>query len=308
MKESMAKRRKNRRFFRSFFLAAALYVLLSAAATPVVLWIAFPRDDSGADGSFPLSGSQEITIPSANGFLQGWIAEAEDSRGVVLLLHGVHGNAGQMAENMALFREMGWTPLAINATGVGASDGAWTRGIQQQSIDGRAALAWISEQPALKGLPIVVYGHSAGAWAAARLSREDTVDGVICVSGFDRPVVLMTTWAEHYAGPAAWLEIPFLRMWESILFGPEYDASGEAALTESGKPALVVHGGADQTVPEETSLFAVCVQKQSPVETILAEKAGHSQSQVMEDVSRDAILHLLDASASYAPTEEEKVH
>ena len=307
MEESISKRHKGRRFFRTLFRFLMLYVLISVVATPVVLRMVFPRNSSGSTGAFPLSGSQEINIRSANGFLQGWIVEVEDSKGLVLLLHGVRGNAEDMVESMARFRDLGWTSLVINATGVGASDGTWTRGIQQQYMDGCAALTWISEQPVLEGLPIVVYGHSAGAWAAARLSMEDKVDGVICVSGFDRPVMLMTTWAEHYVGPVAWLEIPFLRMWESILFGPEYDASGGETLTESGKPALVVHGREDLIVPERTSLFAVYVQNHCPVEPILVEKAGHSQSQVMDAVSNDVILNLLDASASYA-REEEKVH
>ena len=295
MERERTERSRGRRILRGIALAAVCWALLSFAATPLALRLIFPRVSAGDPAA--LTGMRTAEIPADGYVLRARILDAEEPRGVALLLHGLRADASDMAGAMGFLAERGWTAVALDLTGAGASDGSWARGMQQGLPDGRAALRWIDAQEEWKGLPTVAAGHSAGGWAAAMLSGEARVDGVICVSAFDRPLAMMSHWATRYAGPLAWAEIPFLRLWEAILFGADADASAAQTLISSGKPALVIHGGSDSAVPAALSLYAALPEGAPGVVRLLPGEAAHAGLSLAEAIPPDAVVRLLEAAA-----------
>ena len=294
---------RRRRILRAVSAAVMCWLFFSLAATPMVLRIAFPRYTAeGADESVPPE-SRPVFIASDSGGLRGWVLDAEQPKGVVLVLHGMRGSAEEMLRDLNI-GETGWTTVAVNMTGVNGSDGAWTVGIQQALTDGRKAVEWIKEQPGWSDLPLAVLGYSAGAWAAAMLSGEDAVDGVICISGFDRPVTFMVDCAERAVGPLVLPEEPFLRLCEAFLFGSEADASGAKALKDSGKPALIVHGSEDRTVPIGQSIYAGCGPEDTGLTELTAEHAGHALKEVVNALPDEAFPELLEKCSAPAGRSE----
>ena len=287
---------RGRRALKRALLGLAAFVLLSLAVTPLALRLIFPRWEG--DGAALPEAARPVDIPSGGVTLRGWLLEPPEPAGVALLLHGMRGNAGDMAGAMEALYALGWTALAPELTGTGASGGVWCRGLQQALPDGRAALEWIGSRVEWAGLPVVVLGHSAGGWAAAMLAGDPRVDGVVCLSAFDRPVELMTAWAGRYAGPLAWVETPFLALWEALLFGGDADASAARALTAAGKPALVVHGTEDALVPGELSLCARLPDSAPGVTLLLLEGAGHSGLLPEHTAPLREALAVLTAAAS----------
>ena len=281
------RRSPGRRILRGVAIALLCYVILSFAATPLALRLMFPRTETSDPAA--LADLQQVTFPSGGNTLRGYLLEAEDPAGVVLLLHGMGGDASQMASVMRLFADRGWSVLAIDMTGVGQSEGDGTGGLQQGLPDGRAALDWIETQPQWDGLPVVACGHSAGGWAAGMLSEDSRVSGAICLAAFDRPVAQMLYWAERYTGPLAWLGNPFLRLWEAIYYGAESDASASEAVAGCGKPVLVIQGSADEVVLPEMSLYTYLAGEDSDATVMLAEGVSHAGADLWETLASGPI-------------------
>ncbi len=293
MRRDGTERGPGRRILRGAAIALLCYAVLSFTVTPFVLRQMFPR--AGTADPTALEGLRWVPFSSGERTLQAYVLDAEDPAGVALLLHGMNADASRMARPMRMFADRGWTAVAVDLTGAGASEGDWTRGLQQGLFDGRAALAWIESQPQWDGLPVVAFGHSAGGWAAGMLAADARVSGVVTLAAFDRPVALMLSWAGRSAGPLAWAEAPFLRLWEAICFGAEADASAAEAVGGSGKPALVVQGDADETVPPGARLSERLAGENTGALLLLPEDAGHGLDGLLDALPAETLDGFLDA-------------
>ena len=121
-------------------------------------------------------------------------------------------------------------------------------------LDGAAAIDWAAETRG-EG-PVFLWGYSMGGYAAAVLAGErPEVKGAAVVSAFESPVEMMMAKAREKAGFLAELERPFLLLSEWVLFGGYADRHASDELTDGEPLVLVIHGGADTTVPEEMSLY-----------------------------------------------------
>ncbi len=83
--------------------------------------------------------------------------------------------------------------LRYDKRGIGASSGDYLRaGMTQRLADARAGLGWLAARAA--GLPLLVVGHSEGAWYAAELAADEDVDGVVLLSVAARPGEQVLAW------------------------------------------------------------------------------------------------------------------
>jgi uncharacterized protein len=92
--------------------------------------------------------------------------------------------------------------LRYDKRGVGASGGDYlTVGMDQRLADASAALGWLAARN--PGLPLLVIGHSEGAYYAARLAGEDRgVAGAVLLSGSVRPGGEELAWQTRQIAPA----------------------------------------------------------------------------------------------------------
>lgn len=293
MRRDGRRRGPGRRILRGAALALLCYAVISFTVTPFVLRQMFPR--TGTADPAALEGLRRVPFSSGERTLQAYVLDADDPAGVALLLHGMNADASRMARAMRMLAGKGWTAVAVDLTGAGGSGGDWTRGLQQGLFDGRAALAWMESQPQWDGLPVVAFGHSAGGWAAGMLAADARVSGVVVLAAFDRPVTQMLSWANRYTGPLAWAEAPFLRLWEAICFGAEADASAAEAVGGSGKPALVIQGDADKTVPPGVRLSERLTGETPGAVLLLPEDAGHGLDSLLDALPAETLDGFLEA-------------
>ncbi|MGW1108464.1 alpha/beta hydrolase [Streptomyces sp. NPDC002540] len=89
--------------------------------------------------------------------------------------------------------------LRYDKRGVGGSGGDSLRaGMTDGLADAQAALNWLADRAA--GLPLLVVGHSEGAWYAAQLAADGHVAGAVLLSAAARPGGDILTWqAEQLA-------------------------------------------------------------------------------------------------------------
>ena len=160
---------KSRTLRRVLLLALAVYLVCSVAAVQVMNAALFGRADE-PDGltvryadvaaDYP---RQTVTFSSGSAQLTGWLYPAEDAAALVVIAHGLGADAEVYLPETMHFVDEGYSVLTYDATGTGASGGSGTRGLAQSALDLDAALTRAEQED----LPILLFGHSWGGYAAA---------------------------------------------------------------------------------------------------------------------------------------------
>ncbi len=174
----------------------------------------------------------DVQIRTADGeALHGWWLEAPSARAQVIFWHGNGGNLSGWLPAIAGLRRHGFSVLAVDYRGYGASTGAPSeRGVYR---DADATLAAFHERFERPGLPVIYWGRSLGSAVAAYTASRQAPGALVLETPFanlravvaDRPVFWALSFFSSYSFPTA-------------RFLERYDG-----------PLLVVHGDADSIVP-----------------------------------------------------------
>lgn len=200
--------------------------------------------------------AEEVQLTTEDGFrLVSWEVKAENPRGIVVFLSGIHnpsvtaffGHARMMADN-------GFSSLLIEMRSHGRSEGNKIYVGTREYLDTKAGVEYILTQPAYKDLPIVVFGVSmGGATAINSIGEIPDIDGLISVSAF-------SSWEDAFCDNMTNMGIPpvitkiqkpFVRLYMGIEYG--FDSLKINPLNEvkklNGRPALLMHSTRDSQVP-----------------------------------------------------------
>lgn len=262
-----------------------IYVVLSVAASAVVYKMIFVY---AADEKFNPSyryadvadelPREEVDFPRGDRTLHGYYYKAKGTaRGVIVVACGIGRNGDAHLAETVCFTDNGWDVFAYDGTGLGKSGGDSVIGLSQARVDLIAAIDWVSEAHA--GLPQVVYGHSAGAYAAAAALADRDVAAAICISAFDTPVEEMHLVARRYVGFLADVELPFLRLQNWLTFGDGGSISASETINSVDTPVLIWYGADDDIIPAEASVISRSETISNPnAEFVRADDGGHSDA------------------------------
>jgi pimeloyl-ACP methyl ester carboxylesterase len=190
-----------------------------------------------------------VEFYSGKNKLQGYIYGPEKARALVVIAHGLGGRAASYTSEALWFISRGYRVFMYDCTGTAASEGKGTMGTAQSAIDLAAALDYIKTDAALGDLPLLLYGHSWGGYAAAAvLAKGYDITASVSVSGYNTPGGVVHEQAKRIMGPLAALEYPFMMMENSFRFGREASVSAVQAINASGKPILIIHGTGDREI------------------------------------------------------------
>ena len=270
LKTTTAKTKKTRlKKLLSIGLAAVLiYVTVSFILTAVVFSVLFKRSDSTLPFLYTydeLSGEipdpREVSFTSDGNLLKGKIYEPDVSKGLVVVANGTRSNSDYHLTKIERFIGDGWTVATYDATGVGESEGRGIKGLPQIKRDLAAFLAFLRDTGEFSSDTVAfIFGHSAGGYAAACMlsdeySDEDFgIDGIVSVSGFDRPADVMLYNARKYVGVWADIQYCFIYLYNYFLFGKDADTSAFECVNCSEVPVLIINGANDKTVPPSIGL------------------------------------------------------
>ncbi len=260
-----ANRRKTvlRKVIKAILISILLFIAVSVIMTAIVFKVMFPR--STGDTAFSYSYSEidaaaypreEFTFESDGESLFGCLYRARDPKGLVVVVNGINNGADSHLPLITDFVDNSWSVATYDATGVGKSGGSGVFGLAQIKIDLESFLDFISKDQRFTGLPVVLFGHSAGGYACAALLEEaDGICGAICVSAFDSPNETMLYHARRYTGFLADVEYPFMAAGNYLLFGADADVSAHDAINSTDVPVALISGSSDDVVPYEIGLL-----------------------------------------------------
>ena len=147
-------------------------------------WLGFELSD------FPGLSCTELTFPAAGEELTGYFytagATAENAKGIVIVSHG-HGGGGQNSYMpfADAFADAGYLVFAYDAPGNDKSPG-FVGGLPRGVMALSGAIDYVSSREELAGLPIMLFGHSWGAYSGANvLNLHPEIAAAAFVSGFN---------------------------------------------------------------------------------------------------------------------------
>lgn len=198
--------------------------------------------------------AKPIEFPNAEGetlrgnlYFKGHI---EDKKTLLVFVHGMGGGHLSYTTELNFFAEKGYLVLAYDNTGTMASEGKSLKNMAHSISDLRAALHFVKENSLTKDLPVLLMGHSWGAYTVCRvLQYHPDVKGVVAFSAPENEPELLCDQVKQQAGVAMPFLKPFFAFWERIGADKKASQNTSAALLQSDVPVLLLHGEADPVVP-----------------------------------------------------------
>ena len=217
--------------------------------------------------------AETVQIPNSSGsLLSGWYAAQDESKGAVLLLHGIHASRLQMLDRARMLKKEGYSVLLIDFRAHGESPGQSITVGHEERCDVTAALDFLCRmQPEQR---VAVVGVSMGG-AAAILAQSDAIDALVLESVYPSISEAVENRVRRRVGLlepiATWLLLTQLRVRLGI--SPD-DLRPIDAIQKIVCPVLVMSGAEDKhtTLAETQRMF---YRAPSPKELEVFPGVGH---------------------------------
>ena len=220
-----------------------------------------------------------IKFSSGENRLQGYLLGEENTKGLVVVVHGLGGGAEGYLADILYFVTQGYQVFAYDNTGYHMSEGKNSVGLPQAVEDLHAALNFVEGEMRFENLPVYLFGHSWGGYSVgAVLNFAHKVKAVVSVSGFSNPNKMIFEWAKRLMGVFAYVMAPFVYLHQRVLFGKKLDITAVDGINKADIPILLVHGNADKTVRIDGSAIISCKEEitNSKVQYLLWEKENQN--------------------------------
>ena len=241
-------------------LATAAGISVATAATSIIAYeMMFPRvkrpDYALCAGEYCYERVQHKLLRSEFFYtvndvkLKGYYYEASQSKGLIVLSHGMKSGADDYLPIIEYMVNAGYNVFSYNCTGTYESEGDDLVGMCQSVIDLEGTLAYIQSVDALSKMPLFLIGHSWGGYAATSvLSLRKEVRACASIAAMHDACMLMTEKAEEYVGAIGKIPEPMFNVYQRLLFDDYVEYNAIRGINESNIPVLVAHGTTDKTI------------------------------------------------------------
>ncbi len=196
---------------------------------------------------------EPVSFLSGENRLTGHLYCGDNAGGLVVIAHGLGGGEGSYLPEMMWFADHGYQVLCYSNTGCWDSEGKNCIGLNQSVLDLDAALTWVEGESRFDGLPVFLFGHSWGGYAAAAIFHFDhDITASASVAGFNEAMPMIMEWGKGMVGPLIYLEYPFIWLNQKLTFGGTFGLTAVDAINSTDTPILILHGSGDATVGYDT--------------------------------------------------------
>ena len=226
--------------------------------------------------------AEPVSFLSASGqALRGFVYRQSGTaqRALIVFAHGY--GAGHLAytTEIAYLAKCGYVVLAFDVTGCGQSGGAALEGFDQGPLDLASAIEFAKTLPALGSLPLLLVGHSWGAFSVMNvLPFYPEVVGAVAMCGFvsGASVVAQTACKKFlFFAP---LLTAWLRLFNRMRYKKSANRNSLRSLRRSAQPLLLLYGGEDATVfyPQNGARVGRAAKKRPHTRFFCYPKKGHN--------------------------------
>lgn len=249
----------------------------------------------------------EVTFQSEGTELQAYIYGIRNTKGLVVISHGIGGGAESYIKEATYFARKGYRVFTFDNTGCYGSAGDSINGLSQSVIDLDAALDYIKSDPELVQMPILLYGHSWGGYAVTSiLNYQDGIAGVISVAPYNTPMELIMEYSKDMMGPFRYIEYPYIWLYQKVLFGGAGNLSAVDGINNTDIPVMVIHGTGDEVIAYDGASVIAHKDKVTNPNAVFrtySEEGKNGHTNLF--YSRNALKYQEEVWAEYAALEAE---
>lgn len=195
-----------------------------------------------------------VNFKSGKNTLYGYLYGKENTKGLIVIGHGLWGGHEDYLYEIEFFVKTGWKVLGYDNTGSYTSEGKSTRGLSQSVSDMDAALNFIKNNDGLNKLSIMLYGHSWGGHAVtAVLNYGHKVNGVVSLSGYNKSMEMLFEQTKNLMGFFTYLEYPVLWCYQSVKLGSNAWKTAVSGINKSDAKIMIIQGKKDTLVKYDSS-------------------------------------------------------
>ena len=176
------------------------------------------------------------------------------------------------------FATNGYIVFAYDATGNDESEGDNVRGIPQGLIDLDYAIQFVKENEEFKDLPIMLFGHSWGAYSVGSvLNVHPDIRAVVMIAGFNKSADIIEEEGQRIMGSGMSLLMPYISIVERVKFGTYASYNCIDGFEASNAGVMIIHSVNDDMVSFENQFerFSDTYQNNSRFTFIKYENSGH---------------------------------
>ena len=258
------------------FLSAYIYKSNFGSRYETISWMARSLKE------FPGLNAHKYTFASNNeqqlvGY--SYYREPENIKGVIVIAHGLGGGGHNSYMDVANhFATNGYIVFAYDATGNDESEGDNVRGIPQGLIDLDYAIRFVKENEEFKDLPIMLFGHSWGAYSVGSvLNVHPDIRAVVMIAGFNKSADIIEEEGQRIMGSGMSLLMPYISIVERVKFGTCASYNCIDGFEASNAGVMIIHSANDDMVSFENQFerFSDTYQNNSRFTFIRYENRGH---------------------------------
>ena len=205
----------------------------------------------------------------------------QEVKGLVIISHGLgDGGHNKFMGYIDEFTSNGYYVFTYDAQGTDNSGGSSSSGFPQGIIDLDNAIDHAKEIEEYKGLPIMLFGHSWGAYSVGNvLNHHPEVSAAVMVAGFNEPEEMMGYYPRKVLGGFVDVVLlPYVSFYERVKFGKDYaNITAVEGIEGTDAEILVVHSKDDQRVPFNSGyeIYKEAFLGEDRVQFIEYEDKGH---------------------------------
>lgn len=191
-----------------------------------------------------------VEFASGKNTLRGYIYGEENQRALIVFSHGIWSGPEDYLTLILWLTDHGYRVFTYNNTAYNDSDGTTAKGLPQSALDLHAALTYIEQNQELKDLPVLLLGHSWGAYAVtAVLNFDHKIAGVCSMAGFNDPLEISLETSSHMLGKTLTaVEKPWIAAINKARFGQYARLTAVNGINRAQIPVLLIHGENDDFI------------------------------------------------------------
>ncbi len=200
-----------------------------------------------------------FSCPSDKGpLIKGIILRpAEDPKALIVMTHGYNMSCEDYIPLAHCFTKSGFMVLMFDGIGIGMSEGDRIYGLPQQVLNMDSVLSAVQADPELSKLPLLLFGHSWGGYAACCVSvlSEYPIKGILTCGAFRKSSSSMIpSIRKRYPHTAPFI-IACVEGLERVLFGSIASATSSEGLRKADCPVRLYHSRDDAVVSYDESFL-----------------------------------------------------
>lgn len=188
-----------------------------------------------------------IQISSGENVLSGYLYGTANNKGLIIVSPG-HRDANDVKlYEVMYFVDQGWQVLSYDYTGCYNSEGESMISYMQAPTDLDAVLDYVEMDERFSDMPIMLFGHSLGAYAStAVLQEKHNITAVVAASGFDDPKEQWKYSVRRYTGIMGPILAPYAEMYMSFRFSEDAHYSAIDGINATDIPIFIISGTEDE--------------------------------------------------------------